>query len=170
MKALIFSATFLALAACSTTNSLTGKPWSPEAALTQVQEGEAAMVFYRTKSDSPVAVNIHINGEYLSSLQQDAYTQIETCAQPQRIGAFVVDTDAAYLAKNTRGAEFNPPVNSISYFKVNVADDNQVTLTLVDPQVAQQEVSNKRQSNTLSRVDKRNTCTSTAVPLDGAAQ
>lgn len=72
-------------------------------------ENDAALVFYRDNSGiDKNAVNINLNDEYLTSLQQNGFKQITTCAMPQRIGAFVTGTDNQYLRKAGQGDFFNP--------------------------------------------------------------
>lgn len=155
-------ASCLALSACATGMSSTQA--SSKAVMTQVAEGDSGLVFYRDVNDGAAPVNIYINGEYLSSLQSGHYAEVVTCAMPQRIGAFVVNTDRAYFAKHNHGVYFDPPKNQISYLRVHVAENGQVALSAIEPQTAQQEVGNKLQSNTLSRVSKENTCQVQSMP------
>lgn len=138
-------------------------------------ENDAALVFYRDNSGSDKnAVNINLNGEYLTSLQQNGFSQITTCAMPQRIGAFVTGTDNQYLRKAGQGDFFNPANGQVSYFRVSVADNGQAVLTAVDADTARAEInSGKYQANTLPRVDKASICVDRKQPrtytLDASA-
>ncbi|UOO81424.1 OmpA family protein [Uruburuella testudinis] len=131
-----------------------------------VGDNDAGLVFYRDQSgDSHTAVNIVINGEYQTSLQQNGYSQAVVCAQPQRLGAFVTGQGNSSANEAARGNFYNLPRGQLSYFRVSVNQAGQAQLMAVDKATAQAELKNsKHQANTLSRVDKQNTCAPRSAP------
>ncbi|MCP1773044.1 outer membrane protein OmpA-like peptidoglycan-associated protein [Neisseria perflava] len=126
----------------------------------QVAEGDTNLVFFRGETGDPKkAVNIYVNGEYHTSLQQDGYSQLEVCAQPQRIGAYVTGTDNRYEGKATGGQTYELPNGQVAYFRVVDDEAGQAVLQPVDAETAKSEIhGDKYQNNTLSRVDKESTC------------
>lgn len=157
----------IALAGCASSGAKEHwRNFEHQAVTSQVAENDAALVFYRDNSGSDKqAVNININGEYLTSLQQNGFSQITTCAMPQRIGAFLTGTDNQYLRKAGQGDFFNPANGRVSYFRVSVNDNGQAVLTVVDPETARAEINTgKYQANTLPRVDKAATCVDRKQP------
>ncbi|WP_338809500.1 OmpA family protein [Neisseria leonii] len=165
----------LALAGCATGAKEQWQNFTTRPVVSQVAENDAALVFYRDNTGSDkTAVNIIINGEYMTSLQQNGFSQITTCALPQRIGAFVTGTDNQYLRKAGQGSFFNPAAGRASYFRVSVGADGQAVLTAVDADTARAQIdTGKFQSNTLQRVDKASTCVDRRQPrtytLDASA-
>ncbi|MCP1660877.1 OmpA family protein [Neisseria perflava] len=162
LKIMSVAVVALALSAC-TTAGYPKEKWVDFRANTvtqQIAEGDSNLVFYRGETGNPkTAVNIYVNGEYHTSLQQDGYSQLEVCAQPQRIGAYVTGYDNQYQGKATGGETYDLPNGKSAYFRV-VADDNgHAQLQPVSEEEATQEINHKKyQNNTLSRVDKVNTC------------
>lgn len=78
------------LAACTLSN----EKWSNfdnQSANVAPQENHAGLVFYRPDTGAnSIAVNIKVNGEYLSSLQVDGFTKTEICAKPTALEAHYV--------------------------------------------------------------------------------
>lgn len=123
---------------------------------------DAGLVFYRTrigKLHTNTAINVLINGEYQTSLQEGGSSQIVVCAQPQRLKVFISGRDNSYINKLSFGDFYNPPAGKVSYFRVILNNSGRAELTPVDKKTAETELKNiKRQSNVLSRVDKHVSC------------
>lgn len=167
VSAVVLSAT---LAACTTGGKESWKNFESRSVISQVAENDAGLVFFRDNTGSNTeAVNIIINGEYMTSLQPNGFSQIVACGIPQRVGAFVTGTDNQYLRKAGEAALVKPNKGEVSFFRVSVDGNNQAYLTAVDADAARAEIhTNKYQINTLPRLDKASTCTLTYT-LDASA-
>ncbi|QEY23287.1 OmpA family protein [Neisseria animalis] len=165
----------IALTGCVTQSREYWHNFESNKIVSEVGENDAALVFFRDNSGSETAaVNININGEYLTSLQQNGFSQVTTCAMPQRIGAFVTGTDNEYLRKENQGSFYKLPNGEVSYFRVTVGEDGQAVVTPVEAETALAEINTRKfQTNTLPRVEKKNTCVDRTQPrtytLDASA-
>ncbi|MFV2030286.1 MULTISPECIES: OmpA family protein [Neisseria] len=126
---------------------------------TSVPEGRSSVVFYRSSDaiDGPT-VNIYVNGEYLGSLQPNAYRQETVCAQNQRFHADFTNQDRAYRKKADLGDYYNLPEAAVSFFKIT-NNNGQPALEPVTPEQAEADLKGVQQQNhTLSRVSKASQC------------
>lgn len=133
---------------------------NPTAITQQVAEGQTMVVFIR-ESNAVVgpAVNLFVEGEYLTSLQAGGYKAIPLCRGISNLNAAYTDSELNY----TKLREQNKPVNltgsSIHYFAITQAENNQLQLQPLTEQQAQQAIQNtKEQVNTLPRIEKNLTC------------
>ena len=70
---------------------------TPTAYSTSVPDGRSSVVFYRqADAVEGSTVNIYVNGQYLGSLQPNAYRQETVCAQNQRFFAEFTNNDVGY--------------------------------------------------------------------------
>ncbi|STZ76301.1 OmpA family protein [Bergeriella denitrificans] len=165
----------VALTGCATQPREYWHDFTSNKIVSEVAENDAALVFFRDASGpEKQAVNININGEYLTSLQPNGFSQVTTCAMPQRIGAFLTGTDNDYLRKENQGSFYQLPNAQVSYFRVSVGENGQAVVTPVDEETARAEINTRKyQSNTLPRVEKKNTCVDRTQPrtytLDASA-
>ncbi|HFC8493908.1 TPA: hypothetical protein ACFP3Z_000284, partial [Neisseria subflava] len=78
------------LSACTLSNN----KWSNfdnQSSQIKLQANQAGLVFYRADTGvNPTAVNIKVNGEYLSSLQVGGFAKTEICAKPTTFEAHYV--------------------------------------------------------------------------------
>lgn len=139
------------LAACST-NTLSNERWTnfdSQAASVKPQAGHAGLVFYRAdRGANPIAVNIKVNGEYLSSLQVGGFAKTELCAKPVNLEAYYVATDSV--------ANLNVHLDkqSVHYFYVDTSSSLGPRLKEVDAATAQKALKMlKHQAHTISRVN-----------------
>lgn len=105
------------------------------------------------------AVNIFVEGEYLTSLQDGGYKSIHLCALPTSLTAAFTDINLNY--QNLRGQKnvFDLNQSRIHYFSVMQAENDQILLKPLTTAQAQQAISTaKEQVNTLPRVEKKHTC------------
>ena len=142
----VFTASMLA--ACTLSN----ERWSNfdnQSANVNPQENHAGLVFFRTDAGSnSIAVNIKVNGEYLSSLQVGGFTKTEICAKPTAL-------EAHYVAmKPATNLTVNLAKQSVHYFYVDTSNTSKPQLKEVDAATAQEALKMlKHQANTISRVN-----------------
>lgn len=134
------------LAACSLSN----ERWSNfdnQPVNVNPQENQAGLVFYRVDSSATSAVNVSVNGQYLSSLQVGGFSQTEICAKPTTI-------DAQNVAmKQVATLQIKPANQSVHYFQVDASNASKPQITEVDASNAQEALKSLRhQANTISRV------------------
>lgn len=145
----VFAASMLA--ACST-NSLNNERWTNfdnQTSAIRPQGDRAGLVFYRVdKGANPIAVNIRVNGEYLSSLQVGGFTKVDVCAKPVKVEAsYVAANSATNLSINKLDKQ------SVHYFNVDVSNPSKPRLKEVDAETAQMALKMLRhQAHTISRV------------------
>ena len=136
------------LSACTLSN----ERWSNfdnQSANVNPQENHAGLVFFRTDAGSnSIAVNIKVNGEYLSSLQVGGFTKTEICAKPTAL-------EAHYVAmKPATNLTLNLAKQSVHYFYVDTSNTSKPQLKEVDAATAQEALKMlKHQANTISRVN-----------------
>ncbi|MCW9709968.1 OmpA family protein [Avibacterium sp. 21-586] len=124
-----------------------------------VPEGRSSVVIYRQDGaiEGPT-VNTYINGEYLASLQPNAYRQETVCAENQRLYAEFTHQDPGYREKAKDGTYYDLPVNAVSFFKV-VSHNGRPALQAVAPEQAKEELKGlPEQTHTLARVDHLKSC------------
>lgn len=127
---------------------------------TSIPDDRSSVVFYRQADavDGPT-VNLYVNGEYLGSLQPNAYRQETVCAQNQRFFAEFTRNDDAYNEKANSGDYYNLPEAAVSFFKVVAGQNGHPALQAVSPEQAEQEMKGvQHQNHTLSRVQGVTQC------------
>ena len=127
---------------------------------TDINEDRSSIVLYREQNaiEGPT-VNISVNGEYLASLQPNAYRQVEVCPQHQRLFAEFTNQDDAYKAKAIGGDYYDLPEGAVSFFKITANLNGKPSLVAVTPEQAASEMKGvKQQVHTLARVDKNTKC------------
>ncbi|MDO4640758.1 MAG: OmpA family protein [Neisseria sp.] len=129
---------------------------------TSVPDDKSSVVFYRqADAINGPTVNIYVNGQYLGSLQPNAYRQETVCAQNQRFFAEFANRDAAYNAKANSGDYYNLPEAAVSFFKIIQGENGRPALQAVTPEQAEQEMKGVlSQHHTLSRVQTAAQCSS----------
>ena len=142
------------LAACTLSN----EKWSNfdnQSANIAPQENHAGLVFYRPDAGAnSIAVNIKVNGEYLSSLQVGGFTKTEICAKPTALEAYYV------AMQSGTNLNVNLAKQSVHYFYVDTSNASKPQLKEVDAATAQDVLKTiKHQAHTISRVN--NTACST---------
>ncbi|MFC0309344.1 OmpA family protein [Gallibacterium trehalosifermentans] len=143
---------------CTTApNSLSWKNTQKESYQQDIPENRSSLIVYRTQNAIEGATtNIYVNGEYLASLQPNAYSQTLVCPDSQRLYSEFTHQDPGYRNKANLGAYYSLPQGKISFFKV-ININGKPSLTPVEESLAKQELeSMPRQSHTLSRVDYTN--------------
>ena len=146
LLAAVFAASMLA--ACTLSN----ERWSNfdnQSANVNPQENHAGLVFFRTDAGSnSIAVNIKVNGEYLSSLQVGGFTKTEICAKPTALEA-----DSVAMKPGTNLNVFLAK-HSVQYFSVETSNASKPQLKEVDAATAQDILKTiKHQAHTISRVN-----------------
>ena len=149
----------LLAAGCATRPEITWVDTQDLVYSTDVPEGLSSVVFYRkAEAISGPTVNVYVNGQYLSSLQPNAYHQAAVCAQNQRFYAEFTNRDPAYLDKAKSGNYYNLPDAAVSFFRV-VDDNGKPALEAVTPEQAHADLQGtQQQTHTLSRVTRAEQC------------
>ncbi|VEF03304.1 OmpA family protein [Neisseria canis] len=127
---------------------------------TSVPDDKSSVVFYRQADaiEGPT-VNVYVNGQYLGSLQPNAYRQETVCAQNQRFFAEFANRDVAYNEKANSGDYYNLPEAAVSFFKIVKGENGRPALQAVSPEQAEQEMKGvQSQHHTLSRVQTAEQC------------
>ena len=127
---------------------------------TDIDETRSSIVLYRQQNAiAGPTINISVNGEYLASLQPNAYRQVEVCPQNQRLFAEFTNQDAGYYEKATGGEYYDLPEGAVSFFKVIASPNGKPGLVAVTPEQAEAEMQGvQQQVHTLARVDKNTKC------------
>ena len=147
-KLLVTAFAVFVLTACTLSN----EHWSNfdnQSTSVAPQENHAGLIFYRTDAGAnPIAVNIKVNGEYLSSLQVGGFTKTEICVKPTAL-------ETHYVAmKPATNLTVNLAKQSVHYFYVDTSNTSKPQLKEVDAATAQEALKMlKHQANTISRVN-----------------
>lgn len=156
VKKFIIVFCYLLLTGC-TVQSLT---WDNTESLiyqTDVPKDKASIIVYRElQAIEGNAVNIYINGEYLTSLQPNAYSQYNVCPHSQRLYSEFTGNDPGYKNKAKLGSYYDLGENQLNFFKV-INLNGHPTLQAVSEQQAKVELKQiPKQVNTLPRVEEKN--------------
>ena len=147
-KLLVTAFAVFVLTACTLSN----EHWSNfdnQSTSVTPQENHAGLIFYRTDAGAnPIAVNIKVNGEYLSSLQVGGFAKTEICAKPTAL-------ESHYVAmKPKTNLTVKLAKQSVHYFYVDTSNASKPQLKEVDAATAQEALKMlKHQANTISRVN-----------------
>ena len=116
----------------------------------KLQVNQAGLVFYRADAGAnPIAVNIKVNGEYLSSLQVGGFAKTEICAKPATLEAQYV------AAKPTTKLNVNLTEQSVHYYQIDATSVSVPQIKEVDATIAQETLKKlKHQVHTISRINK----------------
>ena len=114
------------------------------------QVNQAGLVFYRADAGAnPIAVNIKVNGEYLSSLQVGGFAKTEICAKPATLEAQYV------AAKPTTKLNVNLTEQSVHYYQIDATSVSVPQIKEVDATMAQETLKKlKHQAHTISRINE----------------
>lgn len=123
-------------------------------------EDHAMVIFIREPNTiAGSAVNIFVEGEYLTSLQSGGYKAVSLCAMPTNITAAYTDIDLNYPSLREQKNAFDLTRSGIHYFSVAQAENNQLHLKPLTEQQAQQAMQTvQEQVNTLPRLGKNRVC------------
>lgn len=122
----------------------------------QTEKEKANIIVYREKDAiDGNAINIYINGEYLTSLQPNAYSQYNVCPTSQRLFSEFTGKDAGYKDKARLGSYYNLTANQLNFFRIINVNGNPV-LQPVDAEQANIALAKMpKQVNTLPRVEQK---------------
>lgn len=128
---------------------------------TQGLAADQSMVVFLRQADAVngPAVNIFVEGKYLTSLQAGGYKAVPMCAVPTYIGAAFTDVATNYMTLRQRRSPFHLEKGSISYFSVVQDSSQHVYLQPLNATQAQQAMQQvKEQTNTLPRLKQTPAC------------
>jgi len=102
------------------------------------------------------AINVYVDGEYLTSLLPGAYTAEHICPGKHRIRLAYTNVLTRYKEKDSGGQFFTFPSGSEQFFSI-VRSDNTLILKpmTVDETKSVHKNYTKRQHHTISRISKR---------------
>ncbi|WP_104490584.1 OmpA family protein [Acinetobacter indicus] len=129
-------------------------------ALEELTAEQSMVVFIRKpEAVKGSAVNIFVEGEYLTSLQAGGYKAIPLCAAPTNLTAAFTDINLNYPSVREQNNTFDLSQSRIHYFSVTSVENGQPILKALTAQQAQLAMKNTReQVNTLPRVEKSRGC------------
>nr|WP_071057723.1 OmpA family protein [Pelistega sp. MC2] len=129
-------------------------------AVTAPAENAASVVFLREEGSlTGQAVNIFVNGEYLTSLLPGGYKQSIACVGNNRLTSQFTDVRTRYLEKERSGQYFDIPARQVTYFMVVPDASGAATLQPLDAATAKPMINGmKEQAHTLPRVDNLAAC------------
>ena len=133
------------------------KPLAEGKVDTPVAQEIASAVFIREPGAVQAqAVNIFVNGEYMTSLQDGAFKQQKVCVGGNQLVAHPSDVGTRYLEKERAGQAFSVPAGEVAYFRVAADASGKPVLQQLDAETGQQLASaQKEQMHALSRVEPR---------------
>lgn len=102
------------------------------------------------------AVNVYVNGEYLSSLRPGSSTQVSVCPGENRVNVGISSVRTTFRDKAAEGQVVSQGANTVRYFAVD-AKDGVLVATAVDDARARRLLSAmpKNPPHTISRVTPR---------------
>lgn len=160
------------LTGCSTSSdTIRLYPSQDESYSKNIEDGRASVVVYRESHViDGTTVNVYINGEYLTSLEPNAYSQETVCATNQKLYSQFTGKDPAYKQKATQGQLFKLKANEVNFFKI-VNTGNQPSLSPVPIEQAEKELSGlRKQQHTLRRVEHLKNCEKVLGQYDLSAE
>ena len=155
VEVVLLSAVVITMAGCvSTGGDAYPREFAGGKVNTSVDANAASAVFLRPVDAVPgQAVNIFVNGEYLTSLTPGGFKQSATCVGSNRLTASYTDVSTRYLEKERQGQSFATPAGSVSYFQVGADASGKPTLQQLDATAGQALADQlKQQGHTLPRV------------------
>ena len=158
----LLSALVMSLTACVTAGDSHLRPLASGQVDANVPDNAASMVVIREADALPgQAVNVFINGEYLTSLQPGAFRQGPVCVGSNRLTASYTDVSTGYQEKESAGQRVAVQPGQVSYFRVTADANGQPVLQQLDADSGQALAAQQQeQVHTLRRVELN--C---AVPL-----
>ena len=137
------------LSACTLSNN----KWSNfdnQSSQIKLQANQAGLVFYRADTGvNPTAVNIKVNGEYLSSLQVGGFAKTEICAKPTTFEAHYV------AAKPATRLNVSLTEQSVHYYQIDATNVSVPQIKEVNAATAQEALKKlKHQAHTISRINE----------------
>lgn len=128
-----------------------------EGSVNSLPETLSSIVVFRSDSGAVgKAVNVYVNGEYLSSLQPGAYTQTPVCPGENSVNVGLSDVRNRYIEKSQPGLRVKQHPGVVSYFTID-AKDGVLVASAVDDARAAEIMSGlrRKQHHTISRVTPR---------------
>lgn len=125
-----------------------------------IRPDQTMVVFLRDENAFNVsAVNIFLEGEYLTSLQPGSYKMLPVCANPTQLSAAFTQSELNYSNVRQKTQVYDLPAGKIQYFKL-VEDANQSIKIqpLTETQAQQILPTLREQIHTLPRVEKNKVC------------
>ena len=122
----------------------------------QSQSVRAQIVIVRPADLTGKAINVYIDGEYVSSLLPGAYTEESVCAGKHRISFAYTNVANRYKAKR-KGGKWIAVKSKAKYVFVVAKKGNSLYAGNVSPDEVSKILKKytKKQSHTISRLDKR---------------
>ena len=127
------------------------------AGISHVSAGTGSIVILRPiNAVAGEAINVYINGEYLSSLRPGTFAQVSVCPGDNRLNIAVSDVTTRYAEKTAAGQLVSQNANSISYYKID-SNGGVLVATALNDSSAMQLLSTMplKQHHTISRVTPR---------------
>lgn len=142
-----------------------------ESSDTKEAASHANVVFLRAaKATQKQAVNLFVNGEYLTSLLAGGYKKTSVCLGRNRLGASIVNSDTRYEAKHNPRYAFDINDSEVRYFQVMIVSENEKNRAIVRavPEIQAQNLLKqlKEQKHSVARIEKNRRC----VPPETMAQ
>ena len=150
----------LVLAACAHQGNHISWQDFNQSGVQEAQAQQGLLVFYRSGEEKKgSAVNLSIDGQYLSSLLAGGHISTPVCPSTHQITAVPTGKDQAYLNKlKQHGSSLNIQAGQTVYIKIH-SDGNNAQLQQIDPQTAQTELAQTRtQAHTLARLSPSISC------------
>lgn len=112
------------------------------------------------------AVNVFVDGQYLTSLLPGAWRRVNVCAGDNRLSGGFSDPASGYREKIAGGAMWSLPADTQVFFLIKADANGQPQLEAIDPAQGKALADSlPRQDNTLSRVQANTNCAQRANPL-----
>lgn len=163
---------FIILMILLTTLSLSGKSenWETfsDAKELQTASNLSHMIVIRPKGVEGQAINIYIDGEYVSSLLPGAYTEELVCSGRHRINLAYTNVVSKYKEKR-RGGQWVTFNTSEKHIYTIVKTEKSLKISAVPAQESQKYLKQftKKQAHTISRLNKRR-CTQPHTKAKGS--
>ena len=126
-----------------------------------IPQGLAGVMVLRTAAAGlpGPAVNVFVEGEYLTSLEPGGGKSIMICPYQQRLTVAYTDPSTRYVEKQTQGERYNLAVGEMNYFQVVAGANGKPVLSPLAAGQAQELLSRmQEQTHTMPRVDRVGTC------------
>ena len=133
------------------------KPLAEGKVETPVAQEIASAVFIREPGEVQTqAVNIFVNGEYMTSLQDGAFKQQKEWVGQNTLVAHPSDVGTRYQEKRLNLPKFQVAAGEVAYFRVAAGADGKPVLQQLDAETGQQLArAQKEQMHALSRVEPK---------------
>jgi OOP family OmpA-OmpF porin len=122
----------------------------------QTQDSLPVIVITRPKNIKGTAINVYVDGEYLTSLLPGAYTIEKVCPGKHRIRLAYTNVLTRYKEKDRGGQFFRFDSNKRHFFRI-VTEGNALQLQMLSDKEAEkiEDDYTKKQTHTISRLSKK---------------